>query len=195
MFKKCWSNSNFIISYKCVYVEIFNREMYGVTGDRREQEHVPGVEARAGATYVGEQGPLLALQLPSAHRLHAGGTVRLPVERRYRVVLDAPGRQTRQLGVLRRHVRRLLGRPASARTWTVDGRQDRARQLQDELLRLRQGSGMGRVEERHQVRPSARDQVRVRPREGVLGRAHILQQSVHQGCPGKRFRDLEMKCE
>lgn len=44
---------------------------------------------------------------------------------------------------------------------------------------------MGRLEERYKVRTSARDQIRIRPCQRILGCSYLLQQSVHQGCAGK----------
>lgn len=60
------------------------------SGYRREQEYLPGVKARTGAINMGEQNSFPTLQLPSSHRLHARRALRLPLERRHRLLLDAP---------------------------------------------------------------------------------------------------------
>jgi len=60
-------------------------------GDRWQQQHLSGIEARTGATDMGEQDSFPTLQLPSPHCLHARRAVRLPLERRHRLLLDASG--------------------------------------------------------------------------------------------------------
>jgi len=70
-----------IFSWKTTFDNIDVNFEYSVcSGYRREQEYLPGVEARTGSINMGEQNSFPTLQLPSSHRLHARRTLWLPLE-------------------------------------------------------------------------------------------------------------------
>ena len=156
-------------------------------GAQGQHEHLPREQDDLVPADDGQQSAVPAVQPAQAHRVHEGRVVRVSVDGRDRELLDAAGGQTRhELGVLRRGLRRPLGRgEVAVRAGAAHRRQRGAQRLQAAAVRSRD-AGVGRLEERHTRRQTRRDHVRVRQGARVHLRDRVLQQSVHEGRAGLR---------